>query len=327
MLALVFALTCASSLPSGTVVAGVSTIDGTHTDVTAFLPDGTARVLFVEAHAKGLIPKGIAYDDDTFIFAVQHEGADGARVILHDAARRVVVGERAIASQAPRLHLEAGSNRATWIRAAETPARSTFDVVSAPVDGDGGGAEEVLASIEAAWLTRVGDKYVSVTRDGEHRLMKRVGTELVVERSLGKGPLRLPAITARDVVVEVVERAAGQGRARIMIGDRVVHEGIAGMDPIAVGDDVVIGAGTKRAALLILPSSKRLDIDRAGVATPLAAARVNGEIVVVARLDRGRSLPSEVWLVSERGARLLFTGGAVEVYGVIGASGATGGAR
>lgn len=315
MLFLALSLALASqALPSGTVVAGVSTHEGTRTDVTAFLPDGSARVLFVEEHAAGFVPKG-SLDASQLALAVQHDGADGASVVVLDLVSntRVVAGERAIASQAPR----STGQSVTWVRAAETPERSTFDVVSAR-DGN----EEVLASIDGAWLAPLrGDaRFLHITTDGVHRVVALRGTSLDVERSLGKGPLRLPALTSDGTVV--IERTLGNGRARLERAGVTLREGIAGMDPLIVDgarDIVVAGAGTKRAAIVTIEKTgeRIIELGRAGVATPVAAALIDGNIIVVARVDRGRSLPPETWLIGGRGPRALATGGSIEVYGVI----------
>jgi hypothetical protein len=331
MLVVTLALALAAqALPTGTVIAGVSTHDGTRTDVTAFLPDGSARVLFAETHAPGFVPRG-ALVNAHLALALQHDGADGATVVVHDLASgaRVVAGERAIAKQAPRVIGDA----VTWVRAAETPARSTFDVVRASLGADSAGTgEEILASIEGAWLTPLtADQYLHVTVDGAHRIVARRGTSLDLVRELGKGPLRRPALASADVIIE---RAIGNGRAQLvrirsggLLREEVVREGIAGMDPIVVDGTpaahsvIVAGAGTKRAALVVLDASKReriIDVGRAGVATPLTASMIDGALLIVARVDRGRALPPETWIVDGRGApRALAVGGAVEVYGVV----------
>lgn len=338
MLSLAFILSLAAaspSLPLGTVVAGVSTHDGTHTDVTAFLPDGTSRVLFVEAHAAGFVPKG-SLSDARVALALQHEGADGATVVvrsLDDEAVRTVVGERAIASQAPRMQ----EGHVTWVRAAEKPSRSTFDVIAAPI---GGAGEEVRASIDGAWLSPLGDgHFVHITANGAHRVVALRGASLDVVRELGKGPMRLPAVASPHTGSAVVERGLGGGRAQLVafIGPtlehpRILRAGIAGMDPLVVtgGEgNVVAGAGTKRAMLTVIDSpgdaERRIDLGVAGVASPLAAAAVAGELVIVARIDRGRALPGETWIVDAKGPRALAKGGVIEVYGIV--TSAPGGVR
>lgn len=340
-LALVFtSALVAQPLPAGTVVAGVGTHEGTRTDVTAFLPDGTTRVLFVEEHAAGFVPKG-ALHDGRVALAVQHDGADGASVVVLDLASgtngangasgaRVVAGERAIASQAPRI---TAGDRVTWVRAAEKPTGSTFDVVTTRIDHDERGtiSEEVLASIDGAWLTPLdATHFVHITNDGTHRVVAARDASLELVRELGKGPLRRPALTSG---APIVERAIGNGRARLERGGVTLREGIAGMDPLVVDgarDVVVAGAGSKRSALVVYSSEgeRVFELGRAGVATPLAAAMVRDGLVIVARLDRGRALPAEHWLVSARGSRALATRGVVEVYGIVGdASPTAGGAQ
>jgi hypothetical protein len=349
--------------PAGTVLAGVSTANGTSTDVTAFFPDGTKRVLFVEEHAAGIVPKGTLSQGGNawttiLALAVQRDGAEGASVVLRDAnARRLVVGQRAIASQAPRILSSMDANQAapmrlsaTWVRAAEQPARSTFDVVHTLLEDVPAAplreplvTEEVVASIEGAWLSPIEERddrsawrFVHITAKGAHRVVRLDGLDdatLDVERELGKGPMRLPALIAPFALVE---RPLGKGRARLVAlegaapsRERILREGIAGMDPLAAGGVVVAGAGTKRAAVVVFEpkvsarggpvvwNEREIHFGRAGVATPLAASSVLGETVVVARLDRGRALPQELWLVDKNGARALATSGVFEVYGIV----------
>ena len=333
MFALAFALAAAGPLPAGTVIAGVSSPNSPRTEVMALFPDGTQRPLFTEEHAPGFVPKGALNTAATrVVLAVQKDGAEGASVVVWDFASgaRTLVGERAVRTQAPSIF----GDVVTWVRAAESPLRSTFDVVSARMDG---GGEEVRASIEGAWLTPIAGfaqaRYLHLTSDGDNRIVALEGTALEVIRVLGKGRYRIPALAGPTR--SLVERGLPGGRAEV-IDERgaLVRTGLAGMQPLAVstarsgrspdGVAFVMGAGGKHAALVAIEETREgtrersLDLGRPGIATPLAATLVNGALTVVARLDRGRALPAELVLLDGRGARVLVTGGSVEVYGVVG---------
>lgn len=330
-----------SALPAGSVVLGVSTIDGTATEITALLPDGGQRLLAEEAHDRGIVPKGTLTRDGRLVLAVQPRGAEGASVVVLDLASgaRRVEGQRAIASQAPLVVEDAGGEAVVFVRAHETPARSTFDVVRAR-----GGQAEVIASTDAAWLAPVAtssvpaDRFLRIEPSGAASVVHVDKDALVKDIDVGKGPVRLPLLVpsseggGRVLVERVLPDASEVVDATT---GAVVARGLGELRPLALGDGrVVVGAGTKRAGVRVLRLDARgrvqkdelLPSERAGVATPLAAALVDGRPVVVAWLNRGQALPGELWLFTSGSARALLparAGVAVEVYGVVTSGGAT----
>jgi hypothetical protein len=338
------------ALPAGTVVAGVSQSDSARTEVTAFFPDGTSRVLASEGHKRGFLPKGsldASPAPSRIVLAVPEEGGDGATIVVLDLATgaRMQVGTRAIASQRPLLV----DGRVTWVRASETEKRSTFDVVEAPLAG---GGEEVLASVEGAWLSPIAASpghYLLIDVNGGNRVVARDGATFVDVRDLGTDRVRSPALVAAPGERNHVwlERGEPQGRALLLAidargGTTVMRAGLAGMDPLAVGGLIVAGAGEKHASLVVLDGTRSgprlhtsplpgvppdrfvdraidriVDLGRPGIATPRAGALVDDALVVAAWLDRGASLPGELVVVDARGTRVLVNDALAEVYGVM----------
>lgn len=326
MLAPVLSLLAAAAapFPAGSVVVGISSVAGTRTELVALLPDGHRRPLGEETHRSGFLPRG-QLDGDTLVLAVRAPGHDDADVVT----RKLPEGNRRMVARGAHFLLGpvVHGDDVLFLRAFEKPGASTFDLVRARR-----GAEEVLASGPAAWMQPVRgshDRFLRIGLDGGTAL---VDDNLHMVLPIGASPLRSPALVHGSLVVE---HGLADERAEVIHvpSGAVLARGLRGMDPLALPDGsgrLVMGAGGKRAALVVarLDNQKLADpvtlaADRAGVASPLAAAVVDGAPVVVAWLDRGRALPGELWLFTMRGARALLpptTGLAVEVYGVVGST-------
>jgi hypothetical protein len=330
-LAVLAALAAAAPLPAGAVVLGLSSIEGTSTALVALLPDGTRLTLGEESHRAGFAPRGALAQDGSprLVLAVVPEGAAAADVVvleLLEPAARALWGRGAVPLQPPFLL----NDDAIFVRAAESPAGSTFDVVRARR-----GEEEVLTSTTGSWLTPVrgaAGLYLLIDERGDASL---VDTDLRRVAAIGKERVRSPAVIggqrggARGGALIVERRAGARAEVIDVLSGDVLAAGLPGMDPMALGDRLFFGAGEKRAAIRVLRAGRGqklveeapLSSERAGVASPRAAALVKGAPHIVAWLDRGQALPGELWLFSPQGARALLTpapGEVVEVYGVIG---------
>lgn len=311
MLALALAL-AAAPLPAGTVVLGLSTVDGTRTEVVALTPAGERRALSTVTHLAGHLPRGVLRQDSVVLVSAVDDaaGATVEEVRLGDGARRVLA-TGALRGVPPTVD-EAGE--VLFVRAGKTP---TLEVVRAR-DG------AVRARVEASWLHPArghAGAFLVVERRGGARLAAVANGALQTLATLGKVSARSPAMTPRRWLVE--ERLP-DGRAHVVeVGTgKLVREGLAGMDPLPLdGDTLAFGAGTKAAAIIVDGArSRQLSAPQSGVAHPLAGALVGDVAHVVAWLDRGASLPGELWRFTDGGAvRLLepASGLAVEVYGVV----------
>ncbi|MBI1948198.1 MAG: hypothetical protein HYS27_21085 [Deltaproteobacteria bacterium] len=311
-------LLATAPLPAGTVVFGLSSVDGTTTELTALAPSGERELLAVVEHARGRLPKGLLLADRLVLVTAVADDARGVleEVRLHDGARHLlgggVLADHALAAVPPSV------DRAGAVLFVRQPAPERFEVVRA-ADG------AVLARADAAWLQPARGRpgaFLLVERGGGARLVELSTAGLHTVEALGKGTLRSPAVMGKLLVVEL---AMAKGRARVLElpSRRVLREGLAGMDPLLLDDaTVAFGAGTKAAAVIVDDgrAPRTLSAPQAGVAHPLAGAMVGGRAHVVAWLDRGSALPGELWRFSDDGAvRLLepAVGVAVEVYGVV----------
>jgi hypothetical protein len=301
-----------SPLPAGTVILGVSTIDGTHTDIVAVAPSGEREVLGELEHARGRIPKG-TFDQITGRIVTVAVVDDGVGTVVEETliatGARSVVDSNAIAIQAP--------HTAVLIR---EPTEGHFEVVR---------DHQVTSTFDGAWLMYVGQReFFAVDADGTNELLVDQGDSLqALKPNFGKGRFRSP------VVGEIVEHDIDASHAEIVtIDKRVLYRGLPGMDPIRVGfNRIALGGGTKHATILLGRFGHDglekvvLDAHMAGVATPLAAATVDewgDEAVVVAWIDRGASLPGELVRFDELSGRVDVIAGpevhaAYEVYGVV----------
>lgn len=303
----------ASPLPPGTVVVGVSTIDGTATELTALSPSGERELVGVVEHARGRLPRGLLLDHRLLLVTAVDDGAAAVleELSLDDGSRRVLA-DRARAAVPPTV------DRTGAVLFVRQPAEGRFELVRAR-DG------ALLARVDAAWVQPLrggGGAVLVVERAGGARVAEPAGGTLVTLAELGKVTARSPAVVAGRVLVEI---ALADGRARVLDATRgrVLRDGLAGMDPLALdGRTVSYGAGTKAAAIVVDDgrAPRTLSAPRAGVAHPLAGAVVNGRAQVVAWLDRGAALPGELWRFSDDGAERLLepaVGVALEVYGVV----------
>jgi hypothetical protein len=311
-------------IAAGSIILGVSTIDGAATDVLVISPDGREERALTIDHAPGRIPKGVL-DGNRLITVSVVPDETGTVVDEFDFATstRRTIGTGAIPLQAPSAD--------GFVRQVK---EGEFEIVARGVPP---------RKREASWVKPFADNaFLEITLDGNSRIIdgKRI-------HELGKARVRSPAKIGSDIVME------REGEV-VDVKGRVLHKGLPGMDPIALGDRVVLGAGTKSAKVLVarvqdgklrdvvtleavvarpsadaalagaearatgthLAEARATGTHRAGIATPKAAAMINGQPVVVAWIDRGASLPGELWLLTTTGGRQLVTSGAVEVYGV-----------
>ncbi len=309
-------LLAAAPLPPGTVVLGTAAVDGASTEVVALTPAGDRRTLALIEHAPGRLPKGLL-QGDRVLFAVAPQGQDDATIVelRLDGGQRVQLARGALAAVPPAID-DAGE--VVFVRQL---AEARFEVVGAR-DG------AVRARVDASWLQPARGRagaFLLVERNGGARVLELTPAGLATLATLGKEAARSPALLRSRIVVEVADAAPARGRARVLElpSSKALAAGLAGMDPLPLDQDTVAyGAGTKAAAVVIdgPGGARTLRAPQAGVAHPVAGTMVRGRAHVVAWLDRGASLPGELWLFSDDGARRLLepaVGSAVEVFGVV----------
>ncbi len=331
---MLFVAACAAlavALPPGSVVVGTSSIDGTATDVVLLAPSGEREVLGSFAHSRGRLPKG-TLAGDTLVTTSQVP--DGTRSVVEitsaDGARKIA-GTGAIATQAPRL-VDGAPLYVADVSPGAPAAR--FELRR---------GDRVLARFSGTWLTPASTRaplFLAGDAGGVWGALalscppSGAACSLVERARFGKGRFRALA-AAGDLLV--VERDVDAGHAEV-IGVRagqgsnaertVLWRGLPGMDPRACGDGLALGNGKKRAGVVVarvergkLVDVRELDGGVAGVTTPLSCGVVDGATLVAAWLDKGASLPGELWLFSTNApARRLLAphaGDAVEVYGVV----------
>ena len=315
-------LLVATALPPGTVVVGVSTIDGTNTDVVAVAPSGEREVLTSLEHARGRIPKGDLLRDDDVLETVSAVD-DGAGSVLEwtdlSTGQRRILDAGPLAAQAP----HAG-------RTVHQTGATRFEIVS--------GADHAHAiAFAGTWLSAVSGSsslWLAADVDGAERIVAAHAPELRPVFDLGHERARSPVATTGHGVI--LERELDAAHAELVDAEThaVVWRGLPGMDPRPLdGDRIVFGAGTKHGAVVIarvdhgkLVDVVTLDSGMPGAATPLAAELVNGRAVVVAWLNRGAAFPGALVELTQTDrsdratdTNLLATptaGAAYEVYGV-----------
>jgi len=141
--------------------------------------------------------------------------------------------------------------------------------------------------------------------------------------ALGPGLVRSPVLWRGHTLVE---REAG-GRATLVDVEtgKVVAAGRPGLSPVALPSLLAVSTSTKDGAVRVYFDAAAGDgvvwrAGRAGVARPEAIAETKKGPVVVAWLDRGQSLPGELWAIGAAGGAALHAPPpreVVTVYGIV----------
>ncbi|MDP2342322.1 MAG: hypothetical protein Q8O67_15310 [Deltaproteobacteria bacterium] len=312
------------------VVVGSGDIDGTSTTISAITLDGVGVARCTLTHQRGMVPPGTLIDADHVALTLSEGSSRAGAVVVVDlqtcAVRELV--DEVIANQAP-VVVDGGVVVVRQLDADR--AGATFDVVTVPLSG---GPAEVLASRQALWVTPArGARTTSELRfligegaganDGHFHIDRIEDGDFALELDLGKGVFRSPVVVGRDLLVEVEH---GKGAVLRDHQGRDVAAGLPGLSPVRApgGDTLATSSGRKDGTINV--NGIEHGTGRAGIARPQAT----GAGVVVVWLDRGASLPGELWAIDAqkkksptRSTRLLPPQArtAVMVYGI------TGGAR
>lgn len=295
------------------VVVGVAGVDAATTRLLAVdLETSQQQVLGQVTHVAGATPNGSLLSDGRLALVMPDDG----RIIFVDTATGQLIDTRALdlaRNQRPQqvgaelVAVRQRSGRAEVI--ALDRAHRVFDV-------------------DTPWLSTVAGSTTVFLGSGNgvgERIEWRAGR--VERRVLGAGAFRQPTLRA-DGRLLVEHQAPTATRAQLLqlsptggVDDaKVVVEGLAGLSPIANGTRAAAASGRKDGSIVVDSGNgfSHWPGARAGIARPQALTAA-GVVVVVALVDRGASLPAELWALTSTGGVLLLApaaGDVVTVYGI-----------
>lgn len=311
------------------------------------------------AHRQGHAPVGVIIDDDSVALVVEvGNKSDGllVRRVLGTGVETSLLDE-VVPTHAPLVWSRPdGGTELVAVRLRDESARGgTFDVVGVDLKS---GTSAVRASGQRLWVTPVhghapglapaflvvdgGPGFqgpVSVagatrgekTGDGHAHLDIVIDGTLVTRHRLGPGSFRSPV---RQGELILVEHAVEPGRTARLVDARGVEHlrGRPGLSPrVSPSGRVLAASSSKKDGTVLVRTGtgewQTLSSGRAGVARPLHVVEGGVEggkdgdvVVVIAWLDRGVSLPGELWAIRSSGGQLLLPPAprtAVTVYGTV----------
>jgi hypothetical protein len=274
---------------------GVADVDGSRTAIG--VADGALRTVCTVEHRRGFVPKGVIVDDGHIALTLaESSGRDAAVVVLDlKTCQMRTLFDEAIPLQAPLLV----GDRIVAVREIDAQKDGAlFEVVAAQISAKVSGGPTVLTQRRALWVTPVrgatseaGLRFLVAEGAGpadgtfhiDHLLQ---GGDLEADLFLGAGVFRSPVLTAKGVVLEEEREKHGV----IIDGNgQPLHIGLAGMSPVSDGVHVAWGNGSKNGGIVID------GVARAGVRAGVAQPQFINDDGVAVWLDRGQSLPGELW--------------------------------
>ncbi len=346
-------LASASSLASS-VVVGVTGIDDDHTVIAAIEIDGdlddvgdggAVDVKANVAHRRGYAPTGVVVGADVVALVLaQDDRAQGLLVALDlkTGVERDLLDEVMI-EQRPALRWLGGAPHLSVVRGREHGAAGgSFDMVDVDVVAR---QTQIVASADRLWITPVAggdDAAVMVIDGGEgHRGAGNVDGAFhidVVDGDGGLSPVVALGVGAFRSPVSfggrwLVERSDRPGKRASIVDDtgKVWVQGLPGLSPAlstalptsTVPALLATSSGRKSGGVIVWSSdgaATAISSGRPGIARPLAVTTTSKGVVVVAWIDRGVSMPGELWAISpDRSVRRRQPQPqtAVSVYGVV----------
>jgi hypothetical protein len=329
-----------SSLARELVVA-VTPIDGATTQLLAVEldVDVAPRALGTVAHRRGHAPVGVVIDAATIALVVEVGNAGDALVVKKDTetGTEAPLVDEAVPGQAPVLWSRPdGGRELLVVRLRDEEVRGgTFEVVGVDVQS---GQSQVRASGQRLWVTPfrgsdagLAPDYLVVdgapgfqgavssteamrggrTGDGHAHVDAVVDGIFLTRTRLGPGAFRSPTRFAERLLVE---QSSSLWTRLVEIGTgKVLIEGRPGLSPVVSAGGVLAVSSSKKdgsvlvgrgdGAWRVVPGS------RAGVARPQLVVDDGDDHgddgIVVAWLDRGASLPGELWRVGTKARVLL----------------------
>jgi hypothetical protein len=299
-------------LVANTVVVGVGDVDGSSTTISTLTLGAGAKEARATArctlpHQRGMVPPGTLVDDQhvALTLAVGSTRAGAVVVVdLRDCTQRELVDE-VIPQQAPLVV----DGHVIAVRQLDPDrAGATFDVVSVPLSG---GPTEVLASRQALWVTPArGASSTSELRfligegagdsngdtpspdDGRFHLDHLEHGDFQQDIDLGRGVFRSPLATGELEVEDGKHAVLRDARGKVLV------RGLPGLSPIRAGQTLATSTGKKDGTILLNGLERKSG--RAGIARPQAISTAGGVVVVVVWIDRGASLPGELWSIGAK---------------------------
>jgi hypothetical protein len=345
------ALALATPAGAASVVVGVTPIDATTTTLLAVDLDTAASRLLAEVqHRAGHAPVGVVVDPATVVLVVEVGNGGDALVVKKDLATgsESPLVDEAVPGQAPLPWSRPDGGRELLVvrLRGEEVRGGTFEVVGVDVDR---GQSQVRASGQRLWVTPfrgpadgLAPSYLVVdgapgfqgpvsvagaargeqTGDGHAHLDVVIDGIFVTRSRLGPGAFRSPTRLGARVFIEqsaspTVSRLVEVGTGKVLV------EGRPGLSPVVSAGGVLAVSSSKKDGSVLVGRGdgawRAIPGARAGVARPQLVVDDGDDVVVVAWLDRGASLPGELWRVGDKGRALLppTPRTAVTVFGVL----------
>jgi|GEM_PF-1159409 len=323
------------------VVVAVTPIDaGTTTLLAVDLDiDAVPRPLGTVAHRVGHAPVGAVLDAATVALVVEVGNSGDALVLKKDLATgaETALVDEAVPGQAPVLwsRPDAGGELLVVRLRGEEVRGGLFEVVGVDVTS---GQSQVRASGQRLWVTPfrgpaegLAPGYLIIdgapgfqgpvsvaeamnggrTGDGHAHVDVVIDGIFVTRTRLGPGAFRSPTRLAERLLVEQSSSTSSSVVARLIeVGTgKVLIEGRPGLSPAVSPAGVLAVSSSKKDGSVLVGRGdgawRMVPGARAGVARPQLVVDDGDDVVVVAWLDRGASLPGELWRVGDKARVLL----------------------
>lgn len=333
----------APPIDAAVIAVAVTPIDGAPTSLLAVdLETAATRPLGEVQHRAGHAPVGVVVDDNTIVLVVEVGNFGDGLVVKKDlrTGGETSLLDEAVPGQAPLVWSRPDGGRellAVRLRGEEVRG-GTFEVVGVDLDS---GQSQVRASGQRLWVTPfrgpaagLAPTYLVVdgaagfqgpvsvtgaargeqTADGHAHVDVVIDGIFVTRTRLGPGAFRAPTRVGERLCVEQstsLSGAVSPGSAHLVeVGTgKVLVDGRAGLSPVVSAGGVLAVSSSKKDGSVLVGRGdgawRAIPGGRAGVARPQLVVDDGDDVVVVAWLDRGASLPGELWRVGDKGRALL----------------------
>lgn len=320
------------------VVVAVTPIDAATSTLLAVELDveATPRHLGIVQHRLGHAPVGVVLDHASVALVVEVGNVGDALVVRKDLATgaELAMVDEAVSGQAPLLWSRPdGGNELLVVRLRGEEVRGgTFEVVGVDLDS---GLSQVRAGGLRLWVTpfrgpaeALAPSYLVVdgadgfqgpvsvagaarrekTGDGHAHVDVVIDGTFVTRTRLGPGAYRSPTRYGARLFVEQSPSTTSSRLVEVGSG-KVLVEGRPGLSPaVSAGGTLAVSSSKKDGSVLVGRGDavwRLVPGARAGVARPQLVLDDGDDVVVVAWLDRGASLPGELWRVGGKARALL----------------------
>jgi hypothetical protein len=323
------------------LVVAVTPIDAAATRLLAvdLEVERAPRALGTVDHRRGYAPVGVVIDASTIVLVVEVGNAGDALVVKKDTVTgaEVPLVDEAVPGQAPLLWSRPdGGRELLVVRLRDEEVRGgTFEVVGVDVQS---GQSQVRASGQRLWVTPfhgpdagLSPGYLVLdgapgfqgtvslaeamsggrTGDGHAHVDVVIDGIFLTRTRLGSGAFRSPTRFKERLFVE---QSSSSWTRLVEVGTgKVLIEGRPGLSPaVSAGGMLAVSSSKKDGSVLVGRGDGAWRVvpgSRAGVARPRLVVDDGDDHgdddVIVAWLDRGASLPGELWRVGNKARVLL----------------------